>query len=270
MSLAELQLERLVRGLRASLGANLAGAYLHGSLAMDAFDPAHSDIDVLVVVHRGLTPSMRSALSELLLTVSAAPYPIELSVLTVADASRLRHPVPYELHYSEMHRPAYQQGQPEREQRNDAGDADLVAHVFATRRRGRALAGPPAASLFPMPRRAAVADALLRDLAWARAALAAAGSAGMARYAALNAARALAWAQDDVMLSKREGAEQASRYVDARWLHVIESAAHDHSTDPAELEALLELAVLQLGAVQDAATRPATMSSTTDVRMRLG
>ena len=270
MSLAELQLERLVRGLRASLGANLAGAYLHGSLAMDAFDPAHSDIDVLVVVHRGLTPSMRRALSELLLTVSAAPYPVELSVLTVADASRLRHPVPYELHYSEMHRPAWQEGHPEREQRNEAGDPDLVAHVFATRRRGRALAGPAAASLFPMPRRAAVADALLRDLAWARASLAAAANAGMARYAALNAARALAWAQDDVMLSKREGVAQASRYVDARWLHVIEAAASDGSTNAAELEALLELAVLQLGAVQDAAAGQASMPWTADVHRRLG
>ncbi len=256
MTLAELQLERLVRGLRATLGGNLAGAYLHGSLAMGAFDPERSDIDVLVVVHRGLAPAMRHALGELLLTVSAAPYPIELSVLSVADASRMQHPVPFELHYSEAHRARWQQAGSERAARNDSGDPDLVAHVFATRRRGRTLAGPPPASWLPMPPRDAIADALLRDLHWAREALARADGAAMARYLALNAARAIAWARDDVMLSKAEGAARAAEYVGARWQGLIAAAAAGDIDADVELEALLELAALQLHAVlQHAAAR---------------
>lgn len=265
MSLAELQLERLVRGLRGALGANLAGTYLHGSLAMGGFDAAHSDIDVLVVVHRRLTADMRRALSDLLLDVSAAPYPIELSVIGVADASLLRHPLPFELHYSEAHRDAYRSGESTLAQRNESGDADLVAHMLAVRRRGRVLDGPPAAAYLPMPRREVVAHAFTRDLEWALAALERAGQARekegeasvraganarrMARYLALNATRALAWIRDDAVLSKQEAAAQVARHVEPRWHGMVEAAAAGDIDADAELAALVELAMLQLGAV---------------------
>jgi streptomycin 3"-adenylyltransferase len=44
------QVDRLVAGFRDILGDNLHGIYLHGSLALGCFNPARSDIDVLVVV----------------------------------------------------------------------------------------------------------------------------------------------------------------------------------------------------------------------------
>src|SRR5690349_6642125 len=41
--------------LAQSLGANLIGFYLYGSLTQRAFDPRHSDVDCLVVVRRDLS-----------------------------------------------------------------------------------------------------------------------------------------------------------------------------------------------------------------------
>jgi predicted nucleotidyltransferase len=48
-------LEGFVTGLTELLEDNLVGAYLHGSLALGAFDPRQSDVDFLVATERVLT-----------------------------------------------------------------------------------------------------------------------------------------------------------------------------------------------------------------------
>ncbi len=45
-------LDFLVAGLRRSLGDNLCGVYLRGSLALGDFVPATSDVDVLAVTEQ--------------------------------------------------------------------------------------------------------------------------------------------------------------------------------------------------------------------------
>jgi len=48
-------LAELAAGLPAVMGRNLAGVYLYGSLTQNAFDPARSDVDCLVVTRRDLS-----------------------------------------------------------------------------------------------------------------------------------------------------------------------------------------------------------------------
>ena len=45
-------LDALVAESRLCLGDTLVGVYLHGSAAMGCYHPAHSDLDLLVVVHQ--------------------------------------------------------------------------------------------------------------------------------------------------------------------------------------------------------------------------
>ncbi|WP_245585925.1 nucleotidyltransferase domain-containing protein [Paenibacillus pinihumi] len=40
---------------RVELGSNLAGIYVHGSVAMGCFNPEKSDLDLLVVVYKKLS-----------------------------------------------------------------------------------------------------------------------------------------------------------------------------------------------------------------------
>ncbi|MGG3622825.1 nucleotidyltransferase domain-containing protein [Bacillus gobiensis] len=48
-------IEKLSSILQNHLQSNLAGIYLHGSLAMNCFNPIHSDIDLLVICKSKLT-----------------------------------------------------------------------------------------------------------------------------------------------------------------------------------------------------------------------
>lgn len=260
VGLAELQLRRLVDALRRLLASNLAGAYLHGSLAMGSFDPARSDIDVLIVVHRRLLDSDRAQLARLLLDGSLAPFPVELSIVTTAQASLLQHPMPYEWHYSEAWRERYRDRLAEATQRPTQGDPDLVAHVLVARRRGRVLAGAASSAYLPMPTRAAIADSLWRDLDWAQQQLAA--TPALARYLALNAARALAWVAEDAVLSKAEGAARAARYLQGEALARITAAAAGDVAADAVLAALIQDVLERLAAIVAAGTaRPTRITA---------
>ena len=54
-------LDELVSGITDALGDNLVGVYLRGSLALGGFDPATSDVDVLVVTEHVVWGGVRGA-----------------------------------------------------------------------------------------------------------------------------------------------------------------------------------------------------------------
>ena len=56
-------LEELEAQVRDLLGPNLRGMYVYGSLAFECYNPARSDVDVLVVTRRRMAPETRRALS---------------------------------------------------------------------------------------------------------------------------------------------------------------------------------------------------------------
>src|SRR5438128_2201557 len=75
------QLADLTEGLRRVLGDGLVGVYLHGSLAMGCFNPARSDLDLLVVIEASMEADTKSAVMAHLLAVSGRPHAIEISIL---------------------------------------------------------------------------------------------------------------------------------------------------------------------------------------------
>src|SRR3712207_6291017 len=101
------QVDGLVEDIRAALGDNLVGVYLHGSLAMGCFNPQTSDLDVLVVTRERMASSQRRAVAARLVERDETPRPLELSVLSMADLHPWRHPAPYALHYGSGIRDRY-------------------------------------------------------------------------------------------------------------------------------------------------------------------
>jgi predicted nucleotidyltransferase len=180
------QLDDLVRGLREVLGEGLVGVYLHGSLTLGCFNPALSDLDLLVVTKRPLTPTEREALGGLL----AGSGRIEISVLPASSLRPWRHPAPYDLHFW------WQAGRLV----GPGEDADLAAHVTVLHHAGVALVGPPVADVFPNVPWEDYEDSLRRDLAdsWSL-------EHGNRLYAVLSPARIWATLTDHAVHSKASG-----------------------------------------------------------------
>jgi streptomycin 3"-adenylyltransferase len=162
------QVDRLLRGLEDVLQRRIRGVYLHGSLALGCFNPARSDLDVLLVVEEPLQPDEKLALVDLLLDVSKTPHEIELDIVTTDQLNHWRHPSAHELHYSEWSRERFMRNPARRLGELSAPNPDLAAHVALTRAVGISVVGLPPREVLPEIPFEHYRDALLQDLEWAR------------------------------------------------------------------------------------------------------
>jgi predicted nucleotidyltransferase len=164
----------------------LEGAYLIGSLALGAFDPSRSDIDVYAVLAEPLDPAEKEELEMRVAALTPPARRLELVVYSRAEAASPNARFDYNF-----------------------GDPDASPHWFVVDRaiaeqHAVPLTGPPWRELFaPVPREQVVA-ALQEALAW----FAERDPAG----AAVAAARAAAWLETGEWVSKPEaGARLAAR-----------------------------------------------------------
>jgi predicted nucleotidyltransferase len=196
--------ESIAEAVAAVVGADLVGVYLHGSAAAGGFNPARSDVDLIVVTQRPMDEAERRSLARLLLDRSRRPYPVEMSVVSEASLRAWTHPLPFEFHFSEGWRDRMEAALAHRpfELSYSPTNADLAAELAALRQRGLRLRGAPIADVFPDVPARDVLDSISQDLRWA---------AGNERYVygVLNACRALAYLADGSFLSKAEAARWA-------------------------------------------------------------
>jgi hypothetical protein len=187
--------------------------YLHGSLAMGAFDAGRSDVDVLAVCG-GPIPRKRSrALGEALAAIPRLPSGHDLEMTLVTEAAiRTPSAAPsFEVHVSTHEEPSVVDGH------DGSGDEDLVIQFALVRARGLALMGPKPGELFAQPDRASLIRAFLSDIEWARE-QGAAGWEGHDRpefasmaYRVLNGARSWRYLETGDLGSKVEGAAWLER-----------------------------------------------------------
>jgi predicted nucleotidyltransferase len=238
------QIERLLTACHARLAGNLIGVYLHGSLAMGCFNPARSDLDLLVVSRDSMEVETKHDLIEDLLRISGAPSPIEISFLRALDLVPWRHPAPFDLHYGESLRERYTHELADGRWRgwNETRrtDPDLAAHVTVLRRRGIALHGPPIADVFPDVPAADYVAAIWGDFLDARRT-----ATRNPAYFILNACRIQAYLRDSRVMSKDEGGDWALRTLAEPWAATVaralaayrgESGASGDSFDAGEVE----------------------------------
>ena len=157
-------LHEVVATLRDHLGAELTGAYLHGSLAMGAFHPGRSDVDILAVCAAPLHRERRMGLGEALVAIPTSSFggALEFSLVTEAAVRAWSAAPSFEVHVNTHEEPFVVDGS------DRAGDQDLVIHFAIVRARGRALIGLEPGELFPEPDRALLIRAFLSDLRTAK------------------------------------------------------------------------------------------------------
>jgi hypothetical protein len=132
-------LDNYTSRLRTVLGDALTGIYLHGSIALDAFDERSSDIDFVAVIERELTPQEISAIGNLHRRLCLNRWGRRMdgiyavrNDLALPDAPRFAH-----VHHGWLRRSMHRL----------PVTARLLLHE-----RGVVVAGPPAQDLFtPVP-----------------------------------------------------------------------------------------------------------------------
>lgn len=144
---------RIAGTLGEVLGDTLTGLYVRGSLATGAYHRERSDIDLVGVVTRKLSPSEREGAARTLVRLSDARPTrgdIEVSIVQERYAREFEHPLPYEVRYDSACHESIRRGRMDFSE--DRSGVDLAAGIVELRERGVTLVGPPPESLFgPVP-----------------------------------------------------------------------------------------------------------------------
>lgn len=159
---------RSVELLKTEIGTNLRAIYLHGSLAMGSFYPPKSDVDLLVVIENPLDIATQKSLHQKCVVLSETrPMTgfLELSIVLADLAKAVKHPIAYELHYSEAFHEQIKNGTFDYSKAK-GNDSDLAAHFSVARARGISLFGPAPDQLLGAVSWRDYMDAVMDDLRW--------------------------------------------------------------------------------------------------------
>ena len=221
-------LDRFTEESRNILGENMVGIYLHGSGAMGCFNPAKSDLDLLIVVENTLTDDVKRAYMDMVIRLNgeAPAKGLELSVLRRADCQNFVHPLPFQLHFSVAHLEWYHRDPVHYIETMKGVDADLAAHITILHRKGQVLWGAPIRDVFaPVPREAYL-DSIRRDIADAETEI-----LKNPVYMTLNLCRVMAFTRENLVLSKLEGGRWGLGNLPWAYHSVIEAALAAYTSD---------------------------------------
>lgn len=218
---AQALMQRVKKRYQEILGDNLVGLYLHGSLAAGCFQWNRSDIDFLTVVREPLGQEEKLALAETLHAPGeeAPPAGFEMSVILERYCRAAPYPIPFEMHYSNAHRAAYERDPQAFCREMHGTDEDLTAHILCLHAFGVTLFGPSIARTFDPVRREDAMRAILHDVKDAQA-----PDVDKPGYYVLNLCRALAYKREGLVLNKRDGGEWALQNLDQEHQRVIQAA----------------------------------------------
>ncbi len=222
--------EAFVRESRDILGDDLVGVYLHGSAAMGCFNEKKSDIDLLVVSERELSDDVKLRYMDMVVGLNdkAPPKGIEMSIVRRAVCRPFVYPTPFELHFSVAHLDWYRANPTDYIEKMKGVDKDLAAHITITLQRGRRLYGKEISEVFEPVKREYYLDSIWDDVADAEDAV-----SENPVYVILNLCRVLAYGQEDLILSKREGGEWGLANLPGEYRGLIASALNAYSSDAA-------------------------------------
>ena len=209
-------------------GDPLTGVYLHGSLAMGCFNPAKSDVDLMVVTENEPGRAEKLAfLSEVLRLDKEAPGKgLELSAVRRADCLPFGYPTPFSFHFSAAHRAWAVRDKEDYVEKMRGTDPDLAAHFTILRKYGITLWGEPIMKVFgPVPEEAYF-DSIWRDIENAPE-----DAAENPMYVTLNLCRVLAYAREGKILSKKAGGEWALGRLPSEWLSPVREALSCYASE---------------------------------------
>lgn len=208
------------------LRENLVGVYLHGSSVMGCFNPQKSDIDLIIVVDHPLSGADKRRFMEMVVEFNAMgpTKGIEMSVVLREVCKPFVYPTPYDLHFSAGHLDWYKDDPEDYIRRMNGTDKDLAAHFTIINNRGRRLYGAPIDEVF-----ARVPSRDYIDSIWFDVEGAADEITKYTMYLTLNLARVLAYKEEGLVLSKKEGGEWALENLPEEYRPLIMDAMREYS-----------------------------------------
>ncbi len=225
-----LQTDSLINGFveqsKDILRDNLVGVYLHGSLVMGCFNPQKSDIDLIIVVDKPISDPIKRAYLDMVAQFNASgpAKGIEMSIVLREVCKPFVYPTPYELHFSAGHLEWLEEAPDEYIREMNGTDKDLAAHFTIINKRGKCLYGAPIEDVF-----AEVPSSDYMDSIWFDVEGAAEEITEYPMYLTLNLARVLAYKEDGLVLSKKEGGEWALEHLPSEYRPLITDAMREYS-----------------------------------------
>ena len=218
-------INRFTESAKEILQDNLVGIYLHGSSVMGCFNPQKSDIDLIIVVDRPLSDDVKRAFMEMVVACNAQgpAKGIEMSIVLRDVCKPFVYPTPFELHFSAGHLEWYEEDPDEYIREMKGIDKDLAAHFTILCNRGRCLYGAPIREVF-----AQVPSQDYMDSIWYDVEGAAEEITEYPMYLTLNLARVLAYKEEGLILSKKEGGEWAIVHLPAEYHPLIRDALREY------------------------------------------
>jgi streptomycin 3"-adenylyltransferase len=223
------QIEKLINDFteqsKTILKDNLVGVYLHGSAVMGCFNPKKSDLDLIVVVERTVPDIDKRSFMDMVIRLnSSAPAKgIEMSMVLRSVCKPFVYPTPFELHFSEMHLKWYEDAPEDYISKMKGEDTDLAAHFTILVNRGRCIYGAPIEEVFSEVPAADYMDSIWDDVAEAPEDI-----SDNTMYLTLNLARVLAYKQEKLILSKKEGGEWAIGNLPEEYRPLINEAMKEY------------------------------------------
>jgi streptomycin 3"-adenylyltransferase len=130
-------LREILSAVQSIIQDNLIGLYLHGSLAMDCYNPRSSDIDIIIVARERLLEEQRKGVIEYLKGVCSKGRRIELSIVCEDAIRNPRYPMIVDLHFE------YWGDIFENER-----DKEILSNLYTTKERGFCVWGTPTSEVF--------------------------------------------------------------------------------------------------------------------------
>ena len=205
---------------------NLIGIYLHGSSVMGCFNPKKSDLDFIVVVNEPMQDDVKRKIMDMIVEVneSGPAKGIEMSIVTKSVCNPFTYPTPFELHFSVMHIGWYMDNPNDYIQKMKGTDKDLAAHFTMIGKRGKCLCGLPIEDVFAPVPKADYMDSIWEDIAEAEEDI-----LNNTMYITLNLARVLAYKNEGLILSKKEGGEWALNNIPEEYHLLIKAALSEYA-----------------------------------------
>ncbi|ROR29226.1 streptomycin 3'-adenylyltransferase [Mobilisporobacter senegalensis] len=210
------------------IGYKLTGIYLHGSMAMNCFNPEKSDIDLLIVIENDIThvQKMEFMKQTVKLNEQAPGKGLEISIVKREYCKPFVYPTPFELHFSPIHLEWFRDN-PENYVENMKGeDKDLAAHFTIINRYGIMLYGEQIENIFGEVSKKDYVESVWFDVEDAREDI-----ANEPMNMTLNLCRVLALLKEDLCLSKQKGGEWGIAHMPERYHSLILQALDCYKTN---------------------------------------
>lgn len=223
------QINNIVNGLASLLENNLLGIYLNGSIVLDAFDENNSDIDIIGIVEKCLSPEEKIKLGAFLLPLHQMPCQIEVLLIVKEHIIPWQYPPVCHFYFSDYWLEEYKQflsgeNLTHRLLSVNCTDSNITSSVKIVKEKGICVYGLPIDEVFPDVPDADFWDSISYNIPDFNVIT---DNDTQRPYLILTLCRALSYRKTGQLFSKQEAANWALNILPVKFHPIILSALYD-------------------------------------------